>query len=349
MNEYIKILVRKYVSGTLSDEEAVRLAGWIKASKENSVLFRAEVRRIEENRPTTSDAVDFWNRVAKEKFAEKKPATRKIWWKYVGAAAAAAVAVAVSASMLILNFGRQNEPERKLAEVQIQAPEKSSVASEESVIYTASAEERKTVILPDSTKVMLNCGAKLILADDFNETERYVDLDGEAFFEVARNPEKPFIVCCRDNEYIVRGTSFNISSYANDRFSIVTLHTGRLEARVHEDVIMLKPGDELRIDRSMNQISKLTVDISNSAKWRDSGQLTFSSLPLKYVANQLSHKYNAKINVHGSIEDIAYDGQLDKESLQDALRLISMTAPVDLSVTEFKGEYYISRKSSEKQ
>ena len=112
---------------------------------------------------------------------------------------------------------------------------------------------------------------------------------------------------------------------------------------------MLKPGDELRIDRSMNQISKLTVDISNSAKWRDSGQLTFSSLPLKYVANHLSHKYNAKINVHGSIEDIAYDGQLDKESLQDALRLISMTAPVELSVTEFKGEYYISRKSSEKQ
>lgn len=348
MNEYIRILVRKYVSGTLSDEEAVRLAGWIKASKENSVLFRDEVRRIEENRPTTSDAVDFWNRVAKEKFAEKKPMTRKIWWKYA-VAAAAAVAVVVSASMLILNVGRQNEPERKLTEVQIQAPEKSSVASEESVIYTASADERKTVILPDSTKVMLNCGAKLILADDFNETERCVDLDGEAFFEVARNPEKPFIVCCRDNEYIVRGTSFNISSYANDRFSIVTLHTGRLEARVHEDVIMLKPGDELRIDRSMNQISKLTVDISNSAKWRDSGQLTFSSLPLKYVANQLSHKYNAKINVHGSIEDIAYDGQLDKESLQDALRLISMTAPVELSVTEFKGEYYISRKSSEKQ
>lgn len=102
---------------------------------------------------------------------------------------------------------------------------------------------------------MLNSGAKLMLSDDFNETERRVDLDGEAFFDVARNPEKLFIVCCRDNEYIVRGTSFNVSSYVNDRFSIVTLHTGRLEARVHDDVIMLKPGDELRIDRNMNQIT----------------------------------------------------------------------------------------------
>ncbi len=347
MNEYIKILVRKYVSGTLSDEEAIRLAGWIKASKENAALFRAEVRRIEESRPTTSDAVDFWNRIAKEKFAEKKKPARRIWWKYAGAAAAA-VAVVVCASVLILNVGKNNEPERKFAEAQIQERTELPSVRKEPVIYTASADERETVILPDDTKVMLNCGAKLILSDDFNEEERRVDLDGEAFFEVARNPEKLFIVCCRDNEYIVRGTSFNVSSYANDRFSIVTLHTGRLEARVQDDVIMLKPGDELRIDRSMNQISKLTVDISGSANWRDSGQLTFSSLPLKYVASQLSHKYHAKINVHSSIEDIAYDGSLDKESLQDALRLISMTAPVELSVTEFKGEYYISPKSSGK-
>lgn len=54
-----------------------------------------------------------------------------------------------------------------------------------------------------------------------------------------------------------------------------------------------------------------------------------------------------KINVHSSIEDIVYDGCLDRESLQDALRLISMTSPVELSVTEFKGEYYISKKQQD--
>lgn len=246
-----------------------------------------------------------------------------------------------------MNIDKKDIPEQDIVAEQVQAQENAVPARKESLIYTAAAGEKKTVILPDNTKVMLNSGAKLMLSDDFNETERRVDLDGEAFFDVARNPEKLFIVCCRDNEYIVRGTSFNVSSYVNDRFSIVTLHTGRLEARVHDDVIMLKPGDELRIDRNMNQITKQTVDISNSAKWRDSGKLSFSSLPLKYVANQVSHKYNVKINVHSSIEDIVYDGCLDRESLQDALRLISMTSPVELSVTEFKGEYYISKNQQD--
>ena len=351
MNEYIKILVSKYVSGTLSDEEAVRLAKWIKMSGNNAELFRNAVRDMEKNRTTTSDAVEFWNRLAKDKFsahAGSKKTFRNSWAKYAGAVAAA-FAVIVTVSILVMNIDKKDIPEQDIVAEQVQTQETAAPARKESLIYTAAAGEKKPVILPDNTKVMLNSGAKLMLSDDFNETERRVDLDGEAFFDVARNPEKLFIVCCRDNEYIVRGTSFNVSSYVNDRFSIVTLHTGRLEARVHDDVIMLKPGDELRIDRNMNQITKQTVDISNSAKWRDSGQLSFSSLPLKYVANQVSHKYNVKINVHSSIEDIVYDGCLDRESLQDALRLISMTSPVELSVTEFKGEYYISKKSTRQQ
>lgn len=351
MNEYIKILVSKYVSGTLSDEEAVRLAKWIKMSGNNAELFRNAVRDMEKNRTTTSDAVEFWNRLAKDKFsanAGPKKAFRNPWAKYAGAVAAA-FAVIVTVSILVMNIDKKDIPEQDIVAEQVQTQETAAPARKEPLIYTAAAGEKKTVILPDNTKVMLNSGAKLMLSDDFNETERRVDLDGEAFFDVARNPEKLFIVCCRDNEYIVRGTSFNVSSYVNDRFSIVTLHTGRLEARVHDDVIMLKPGDELRIDRNMNQITKQTVDISNSAKWRDGGQLSFSSLPLKYVANQVSHKYNVKINVHSSIEDIVYDGSLDRESLQDALRLISMTSPVELSVTEFKGEYYISKKSTRQQ
>ena len=310
MNEYIKILVSKYVSGTLSDEEAVRLAKWIKMSGNNAELFRNAVRDMEKNRTTTSDAVEFWNRLAKDKFsanAGSKKTFRNSWAKYAGAVAAA-FAVIVTVSILVMNIDKKDIPEQDIVAEQVQTQETAAPARKESLIYTAAAGEKKAVILPDNTKVMLNSGAKLMLSDDFNETERRVDLDGEAFFDVARNPEKLFIVCCRDNEYIVRGTSFNVSSYVNDRFSIVTLHTGRLEARVHDDVIMLKPGDELRIDRNMNQITKQTVDISNSAKWRDSGQLSFSSLPLKYVANQVSHKYNVKINVHSSIEDIVYDG-----------------------------------------
>ena len=343
MTEYIKILVNKYVSGTLTDEEATRLATWVKSSPTNAAFFRSEVRALSEQGTTTSDAVNFWNRIAREKFGKKTGGwLRQAWWKYAGVAAAAVVVVCFS--IILTHKSPATDPDRMLtadSQVETVAPAKKS---SEPLIYTASAGERKVVTLPDSTVVTLNSGARLTLADDFNVRERRVDLDGEAFFEVAHNPAKIFTVCCRDNEYIVRGTSFNVSSYSNDRFSIVTLLTGRLEARVHEDVIMLKPGDELRIDRNMNQITKQVVDVSNTVNWRDGGRLSFSNLPLKFVANQLSHKYGVKVNVHSAIEDIVYDGQLDNESLQDALRLISMTSPVELAVTEFKGEYYISKR-----
>ena len=219
MNEYIKILISKYVSGTLSDEEAVRLAKWIKMSGDNAELFRNEVRAMEKNRTTTSDAVEFWNRLAKDKFSGKdstRKSFRRTWTKYAGAFAAAVAAI-VSVSILIMNIDKKGIPEQDIVAEHVQMPETAAPARKESLIYTAAAGEKKTVILPDNTKVMLNSGAKLMLSDDFNETERRVDLDGEAFFDVARNPEKLFIVCCRDNEYIVRGTSFNVSSYVNDR------------------------------------------------------------------------------------------------------------------------------------
>lgn len=344
MNEFIKILIGKYVSGTLTDDEAARLAAWVKLSPENAAAFRREVRALEESGTTTSDAVDFWNRVSKSRFGKsRRNISFRGWWKYAGAAAAV---TAVVLSLALTFESVRNEPAQQTASEEIRNSETVPASPKESQMYVADAGTQRKVVLPDGTSVTLNSGAKLYLSDDFNVRERRVDLDGEAFFEVACNPAKVFKVCCRDNEYIVRGTSFNVSSYANDRFSIVTLVTGRLEARVKEDVIMLTPGDELRIDKNMNQITKQVVDVSNSGNWRDGGRLSFCNLPLKYVANQLSHKYNVKINVHGSIEDIVYDGQLDRESLQDALRLISMTSPVELSVTEFKGEYYISRKSS---
>lgn len=345
MDESIKILVTKYVSGTLSDTEAVRLASWVKISPSHTEMFRREVRNLESAGTTTADAVDFWNRVSKGKFTKhKEHKFRSSLWIYSGIVAA--VVLLIGLSMMF----RSSSTEKDNAQILVADAQQEQVISETKVkshIYTAAAGERKSVILPDSTKVILNSGARLILSDDFNRQERRVYLDGEAFFEVFRNPAKTFTVCCRDNEYIVRGTSFNVSSYSDDPLSIVTLVTGRLEARIQEDVIMMKPGDELRVDSGMNQITKQTVDISNSARWRNDGQLSFSGLPLKYVASQLTHKYNTRINVHSAIENIVYDGQIDRESLQDALRLITMTSPVELSVIEFNGEYYISKKSSQ--
>lgn len=343
MDEHIKILINGYVGGTLDDEDAAVLAEWVNRSEENAACFRREVRTLLDGGATTSDAVNFWNRVSERK-KQSSRGIRSGFWKYAVSVAAAVAVCAFSSLVAYLTVELKSESVKIAGETSSPVPQEVSVAKSP-VIYASAYGERKTVILPDSSRVILNSGARLILSDEFNVRERRVDLDGEAYFEVTGNPAKLFVVCCGDSEYVVRGTSFNISSYSNDRFSVITLHTGKLEARVKDDVIMLKPGEELRVDRIVNQMTKLTVDVSNSISWRNNGQLSFSNLPLKFVANKFAHKYNVRINVHSSIEDFVYDGQIDTESLTDALRLISMTAPVPLSVTEFKGEYFISKRS----
>ena len=329
MNKEIKQLIYKYAGGTLADDEAVRLAEWVRLSPQNGADFRSEVRRLESQLPATHAAREFCARLTEERrkvLPQPKPTSTqrtksasalfgsaiRLARRYSRAiAAVVVVAVALGATAVLVsdnkNFAFGGSPllaDNHNAEQSVAEP----------VIYTTGMGERRSFTLPDSTRVTLNANARLTLAADFGAKERRVMLDGECYFEVAKNPACRFVVACGDKEYIVRGTSFNIVSYSADRYSVVTLHTGRLEAHVREDVIQLNPGDELRVDDNLGQIAKQTVAVENSISWIHGGRLRFTELPLKFVASRMAHKYNIKIHIHSSIENIPYDGQIDNES-----------------------------------
>ncbi len=339
----IELLIDKYADGTLDDVEASVLAEWVRSEPGNAMEFKRRLRTIRETGATTVQAVAFWHR-----FAEKNLKRRMVPHKYIYIGIAAAAALLIGLFSLSYNGLTEKVQQEKLissVSSDVTGTPVNNVSQEYATVYRTSVGEKRTVVLPDSTRVILNSGTKLTLAADFNKTERRAELDGEAFFEIAPDKAKKFILTCGKHEYTVRGTSFNVISYSTDSYSVVTLHTGRLDAQVKEDVIVLKPGDELRMDESMNTISKHVVNTSNSTSWINDGLLTFSEVPLKFVANRIAHKYNVRINVHSSVENILYDGQIDQESLDDALNLLSITALTPLAITEFDGEYYISKKN----
>jgi hypothetical protein len=123
---------------------------------------------------------------------------------------------------------------------------------------------------------------------------------------------------------------------------VVTLHTGCLQAQVWKDVIILDPNEELQIDATANTITKRAVHVDDSIGWIE-GRLIFSGHPLKDVANKLSRYYQVKINIHDEIANLQYTGMVDRETLPEALRMISATSPVKLSITNIDGEYFLSR------
>jgi len=350
MDKNIDNLIVRYYCGTLDDKGAEILASWVSSDKEAAREFKSRLRALQNSGVTTSEATAFLAGLKKRKTASR--------WLWAGSASIAVLGLVA----VVMLFGRRSSPaaeERQLLASQTpveqhtvattilektdgqgQSVEVAAVSRK----FAAPKDRILPVTLDDGTSIMLNKGTKLTVDPDFGKKTRTVTLDGEAFFEVARNTSKPFSIICRDEQYIVHGTSFNIQSFARDGYSMVTLHTGSLEARVKGSKILLDPGDELFVDESEENFTKKKVNTAYSSMWMNDGTLHFSGLALKYVAAQLSHKYGVNVSVHASVANILYEGEIDNEPLDTALKLISISAPTKLKITNLDGEYYITKR-----
>jgi len=137
-----------------------------------------------------------------------------------------------------------------------------------SEMQTAPA-EKKVVWLPDSTKVILNAQSKLIVAKDFGQKNRVVNLSGEAFFEVSHNKQKPFIVKMPAYEVRVLGTSFNVKAYPEDATSETSLVKGSIEIVLKNDKnrkFLLKPNEKAVLSNSENEVQNTELHNTRSEK-----------------------------------------------------------------------------------
>lgn len=158
------------------------------------------------------------------------------------------------------------------------------------------------VVLPDGTKVWLNSASSLRFPAMFtNLKKREVELNGEAYFEVAHNKKQPFIVKTARQELSVLGTHFNLSSYAEEDVTKTTLLQGAV--LVHrlgnilnpiegKDFALLKPGQQATLRKT---IQTGPADIEMATAWKD-GNFLFNELDLKSILQQLSRWYNVEVD-----------------------------------------------------
>lgn len=158
--------------------------------------------------------------------------------------------------------------------------------------------QRSEIILADGSKIWMNSGSQLTFPNQFSNDKREVYLEGEAFFDIAHNPDKPFIVHSEDMNIEVLGTSFNLSSYQNDSYNSVFLLTGKIELtssskRVFEKQI-LHPGTEAKLNKSSNQLSVGSNPELADVLWTKK-QLLLKSTPLPELLQKLVRVYNTEI------------------------------------------------------
>lgn len=157
------------------------------------------------------------------------------------------------------------------------------------------------VVLPDGSEVCLNSGSILEYEPDFGRNRtREVRLVGEGYFQVSKNPAKPFIVHTNDIHVKVLGTVFNMRAYANDHVIEVSLIEGKVNVFSQSETngnVILRPNERLTYDKDSKKMWTDNVDAKRFAQWT-TGRLNFVNASLVDIMKDIERKYNVRIVVN---------------------------------------------------
>ncbi len=160
--------------------------------------------------------------------------------------------------------------------------------------------QKMNVTLSDSTIVKLNAGSKLEFPEKFSDSLREVKLTGEAFFDVAHNPKKPFIIKTGALTTKVLGTSFNVEAYKDSENIKVTLATGKIALSNKSSSITLIPAEQAVFGKINKDIEVNKVDISKYLAWKD-GILRFENSSLMEAASKLEKWYGVQVEFENEV------------------------------------------------
>lgn len=203
--------------------------------------------------------------------------------------------------------------------------------------------ERELITLPDSTKVWLNSGSTLIYPSSFVSKERNVCLSGEAFFDVSKDAEHPFIVDANQIRLKVLGTTFNVCSYPDSPMFTATLETGKIQIDVEgkKEPYVLSTNDRLEYNYQTGEVNISQVQAHNYSSWR-TGSLYLDDISFPKVINLLERTYNIKIHVrHTRFNNQTIRAHFSaNESIDEVMAIIQMLIP-DLHYEHKGNDLYI--------
>lgn len=192
--------------------------------------------------------------------------------------------------------------------------------------YTALTGKSK-VMLPDSSIVWLNKGATLSYKLN-QKDERRVILNGEALFEVYKNPQKSFVVEAREIEVKVFGTTFSVRNMENEEDIRVALLKGSVAVATDNQTEKIVPGERVIYSVEKDLIVKEKADVAFESLWAKD-TLSINKMPLEEVVRYLEKWYDKKILLGESVsKNQAFTFSLTDEPLEEVLRLISRISPI---------------------
>ena len=323
MESKINHIIAHVLSGEASSDDILLLSEWLNNSEQNKEEFRrlknywdAEVAFNQSVFPSLSAEKLEQAVIGGQKKAKKE----RIGRQFIFAAAAIAVLVVLSVVSVMKYSGH--------------------MATEH---YTYMTDERKSSFtMDDGTIVTLNKNSKLYFTDAFGKAERSVELDGEAYFEVAKDASHPFKVHIDGASITVLGTHFNVKADTESDEITATLVEGSIRFEGAKQQIVMTPNQQLTFSRLTNKIDIKHVDTDNFTSWKN-GLLKYKSIPFIELISELEKIYKVKIKLENKRLAEPYmtvSGTFSKDqNIEEILGVISRSLPIHWYNSN--GVYYI--------
>ena len=200
--------------------------------------------------------------------------------------------------------------------------------------------QKATIYLDDGTKVVLNAGSEIKYAEKFSKTSREVWLEGEGFFEVVKDPDRPFSVVSGNLTTVALGTSFNVRAYKGEENIEVALATGKVEVRGNREngitPVVLAPGELVNLDMITGESRKENFSASEKLGWTEN-LLYFKEAKAREIFATLERWYGVKFIFNKELrEEWEYSGEFKNKSLETVLEGIAYVKEFRFSFKEGK-------------
>ena len=316
-NEHTELIIG-YLQNNLTQEETDCFYNWVNESASNKELFFEIKAMYDAGLPLSTpwETSESWERLLNKK---KNSQSRRfnLWYQISTYAAVALLAVAIS-SMYFLFFHEEDN-------------------SLYSRYIGGDGLEADVVELPDGTHISLGSKTTFHYDKDYGKDKRIVYLEGEAYFDVAKQKDKPFIVKTKEQDIEALGTKFNVMAYPLDSLVVTTLSEGsvRLTSLNMAHSTILKPDQQLIYNRNTKKSYLQDVDAQQYSSWT-SGYYYFPQQSLQAILDRLSHVYGIQFTVNSeALNKRTFTGTFYRgQSIKDIMDIINLSIPIRYKIND---------------
>lgn len=323
-----KELLEKYLNNSCTPQEVDEVIQWMKQQSfynESKKLGKIDWQKFSEEENIISDEKleSLLDKIhhklnVEEPLVIQMNRNRIIGWM----TKAAAILLIPVLAFLFYILSENDKMTNQLADVSV-----------DSLEVIAPVGSRTVVELSDGTVAHLNYGSRIKYPQNFSGETRSVALTGEGYFEVAHNPDKPFVVSTGIIDVKAVGTVFNVNAYPENNDIVTTLVEGKviLEKQLlmgkAKQLVAMRPGQNVTYNFNTGKMKSAIGNADKYIAWKD-GKLVFDNDPIEQVAQRLSRMFNVDIQVDDKVKEYKYTVTFVDEPLFQILELLTVATPI---------------------